>query len=109
VHPIRAFRAAVLNVSASGASLIALVPFYLVFVNALKTQPEASSMGVELPLNPQWANFGTVVDQGKLVTAFLNSVVYSLGGRRSPSWSPRSPHMCSRGIGPAGTRSSTSC
>lgn len=80
MHPIRALRAAVLNVSASGASLIALVPFYLVFVNALKTQPEASSMGVELPLNPQWANFGTVVDQGKLVTAFLNSVVYSLGG-----------------------------
>jgi len=80
VHPIRAFRAAVLNVSAGGASLVALVPFYLVFVNALKTRPEASSMGVELPLNPQWANFGTVVDQGKLVTAFFNSVLYSLGG-----------------------------
>ena len=80
MHPMRAFRAAVLNVSAGGASLVALVPFYLVFVNALKTRPEASSMGVELPLNPQWANFGTVVDQGKLVTAFFNSVLYSLGG-----------------------------
>ncbi len=80
MHPIRTFRAAVLNVSASGASLIALVPFYLVIVNALKTQPEASSMGVELPMNPQWANFGTVIDQGKLVTAFFNSLLYSLGG-----------------------------
>ena len=80
MHPIRAFRATVLNVSAGVARLVALVPFYLVFVNALKTRPEASSMGVELPLNPQWANFGAVVDQGKLVTAFLNSVVYSLGG-----------------------------
>ena len=80
MHPIRAFRAAVLNVSASGASLIALAPIYIVFVNALKTQPEASSMGVELPLNPQWGNFGTVVDQGKLVTAFFNSMLYSLGG-----------------------------
>jgi raffinose/stachyose/melibiose transport system permease protein len=80
MHPMRSLRAAVLNVSASGAGLIALAPIYLVFVNALKTQPEASSMGVELPLNPQWGNFGTVVDQGKLVTAFLNSALYSIGG-----------------------------
>jgi raffinose/stachyose/melibiose transport system permease protein len=80
VHPIRALRTAVLNVSASGASLIALAPIYLVFVNALKTQPEASSMGVELPVNPQWGNFATVIDQGKLVTAFFNSVLYSVGG-----------------------------
>jgi raffinose/stachyose/melibiose transport system permease protein len=80
VHPIRAARATVLNVSASGASLIALAPIYLVFVNALKTQPEASSMGAELPVNPQWGNFGTVIDQGKLVTAFFNSVLYSVGG-----------------------------
>jgi raffinose/stachyose/melibiose transport system permease protein len=80
VHPIRAARATVLNVSASGASLVALAPIYLVFVNALKTQPEASSMGAELPVNPQWGNFGTVIDQGKLVTAFFNSVLYSVGG-----------------------------
>ena len=80
MHPIRAFRATVLNVSASGASLIALAPIYIVFVNALKTQPEASSMGVELPVNPQWGNFGTVIDQGKLVTAFFNSMLYSFGG-----------------------------
>jgi raffinose/stachyose/melibiose transport system permease protein len=80
VHPFRALRAAVLNVSASGASLIALAPIYVVFVNALKTQPEASSMGVELPANPQWGNFGTVIDQGKLATAFFNSVLYSFGG-----------------------------
>jgi raffinose/stachyose/melibiose transport system permease protein len=80
VHPIRAIRGAVYNVSASGASLIALVPIYVVVVNALKTQPEASSMGVELPAVPQWANFGIVVDQGKLATAFLNSMLYSFGG-----------------------------
>lgn len=80
MHPMRSLRAAVLNVSASGAGLIALAPIYLVFVNALKTQPEASSMGVELPMNPQWGNFGTVVDQGKLVTAFFNSALYSIGG-----------------------------
>jgi raffinose/stachyose/melibiose transport system permease protein len=80
VHPIRALRGAIYNVSASGASLIALVPLYVVLVNALKTGPEASSMGVELPAVPQWANFGTVIDQGKLATAFLNSLLYSVGG-----------------------------
>jgi raffinose/stachyose/melibiose transport system permease protein len=80
VHPTRTLRGAVYNVTAGGASLIALVPIYIVFVNALKTQPEASSMGVELPSVPQWANFGTVVDQGKLVTALWNSLLYSVGG-----------------------------
>ncbi len=80
MHPMRSLRATVLNVSASGASLIALAPIYLVFVNALKTQPEASSMGVELPTNPQWGNFGTAIDHGKLVTAFFNSALYSIGG-----------------------------
>ena len=80
MHPMRAFRTGVLNLTAGGFSLIALVPIYLLFVNALKTQPEASSMGVELPALPQWANFGTVIDQGKLVTAFFNSMLYSLGG-----------------------------
>jgi raffinose/stachyose/melibiose transport system permease protein len=80
MHPMRALRTGVLNLTAGGASLIAIVPIYLVFVNALKTQPEASSMGVEFPAVPQWANFGTVVDEGKLFTAFLNSLLYSLGG-----------------------------
>jgi raffinose/stachyose/melibiose transport system permease protein len=80
MHPTRVLRAGVLNFGAGGASLIALVPIYLVFVNALKSQPEASSMGIDLPAIPQWANFGTVIDQGKLVTAFVNSLLYSFGG-----------------------------
>ena len=80
MNPIRSLRTMVLNVSASGASLIAIAPIYVLFVNALKTQPEASSMGVELPRNPQWGNFATVIDHGKLVTAFFNSLLYAFGG-----------------------------
>ncbi len=76
----RILRTGLLNLGAGGASLVALTPIYLIFVNALKTQPEASSMGVDLPAIPQWANFGTVIDQGKLVTAFFNSTLYSVGG-----------------------------
>jgi len=80
VYSLRMFRATVNNLLASGAGLVALAPIYLVFVNALKTQTDSATMGVELPLNPQWGNFGTVIDQGKLLTAFFNSVLYSVGG-----------------------------
>ena len=37
------------NLLASGAAVVVLAPIYLVFVNALKTRAEASSMGIELP------------------------------------------------------------
>jgi raffinose/stachyose/melibiose transport system permease protein len=79
MNPVRTLRATVNNLIAGGAGLIAFAPIYIIFVNALKTQADASSMGAELPLNPQWANFATVVDQGKLLTAFINSVIYSFG------------------------------
>ena len=110
MQPIRALRTAVLNVSASGASLIALAPIYVVFVNALKTQPEASSMGVELPVNPQWGNFGTVIDQGKLRDRLLQQRALLVRRDRARGLAvSRSPHMSWRGIGPGGTRSSTCC
>ena len=80
MYGIRTFRATVNNLLAGGAGLIMLAPIYLVFVNALKTQTDSATMGMELPLNPQWANFGIVIDQGKLVEAFFNSVIYSVGG-----------------------------
>ncbi|MBA2392414.1 MAG: carbohydrate ABC transporter permease [Ktedonobacterales bacterium] len=79
MNPLRSIRATVNNLLASGAGLIALVPIYLVFVNALKTQADASSLSTELPHNLQWGNVGTVIDQGNLVTAFFNSVLYSFG------------------------------
>ena len=73
------FRGAVNNLMASGSALIVLAPIYLVFVNALKTRVEASSMGVDLPSDPQWGNFSTVIEQGKLGGALFNSVLYSFG------------------------------
>ncbi len=75
----RDLRSAVNNLIAGGFGLIALAPIYLVLVNALKTQAEASSMGVDLPAHPQWGNFGTVITEGKLVTAFFNSALYAFG------------------------------
>jgi raffinose/stachyose/melibiose transport system permease protein len=78
MYALGGLRAVINNGIAGGASLIFLAPIYLVFVNALKTRPEASSMGVGLPANPQWQNFATVITQGKLVGAFGNSVLYAM-------------------------------
>lgn len=58
--------------------LITFIPIYLVFVNSLKTKAEASSMGVEFPTALQWSNFATVIEKGKLVGAFGNSVLYAV-------------------------------
>lgn len=66
------------NALAIVASLVMIVPVYLVFVNALKTRVQASSMGVELPTELQWQNFYTVIEKGKLLSAFGNSVLYSV-------------------------------
>lgn len=58
--------------------LLVFVPIYLVFVNSLKTRAESSSMGVGLPAVPQWGNYATVIEEGNLVVAFVNSLLYSL-------------------------------
>ncbi len=79
MNPVRAVRATVNNLLAGGVGLIAFVPIYLVFANALKTQADANAMSAEPPLSLQWANFGTVIDQGNLPSAFFNSLLYSFG------------------------------
>jgi raffinose/stachyose/melibiose transport system permease protein len=79
MNPVRAIRTTVNNLLASGAGLIALAPIYIVFANALKTAADASAMNAQPPLNPQWGNFGAVIDQGNLGTAFSNSIMYSFG------------------------------
>src|ERR1035437_11187697 len=79
MHPVRSFRAAITNLLASLVAVIAIAPIYLLFANALKTQSDANSMSPEPPLNLQWSNFTTVLDQGGLVTAFLNSALYAFG------------------------------
>ncbi|MBX3062673.1 MAG: carbohydrate ABC transporter permease [Anaerolineae bacterium] len=59
------------------ASLIMVIPVYLILTNAFKTAAQASSMGIELPTTISLENFSTVIDRGKLVTSFLNSVLYA--------------------------------
>jgi raffinose/stachyose/melibiose transport system permease protein len=65
------------NAIAMMVSLIACIPVYLVIVNALKTRAQASSMGVALPIELHWENFATVIERGKLLQSFVNSMLYS--------------------------------
>jgi raffinose/stachyose/melibiose transport system permease protein len=74
----RRIRASANHLLAALVGLLVFVPVYLVFVNSLKTRAEASSMGVGLPTVPQWGNYATVIEEGKLASAFLNSLLYSL-------------------------------
>lgn len=65
------------NTLAILASLIMLIPICLIFINALKTKAQASSMGMDLPTTLQWSNFTAVIEKGKLVGALENSMLYA--------------------------------
>lgn len=60
------------------SSLIMVIPVYLIVVNALKSSPEASSMSVGWPTQLHFENFLIAIQQGKLATSFLNSMLYAL-------------------------------
>lgn len=60
-------------------SLIMFVPVYLVAVNSLKSSAQASSLNPGLPTELHWENFAIVIEQGRLWSGFLNSLLYSAG------------------------------
>jgi raffinose/stachyose/melibiose transport system permease protein len=59
------------------ASLIMVIPVYLIVINAFKSSAQASSMGIDLPAAVHLENFTTVIENGKLVTSFFNSMLYA--------------------------------
>ena len=70
-------KAAVGHTTAVLTSMVMAFPVYLIVVNSLKTKVQSSSMGIELPTSLEWSNFATVIDKGKLVSSFLNSMLYA--------------------------------
>jgi raffinose/stachyose/melibiose transport system permease protein len=74
---LKTVRGAIFNVMAAAVSLTMFAPVYLVIVNSLKDKGRASSMGIDLPLVLHWENFVTVVEKGKLLQAFFNSLLYA--------------------------------
>ncbi len=57
--------------------LVVLIPFYVVVINAFKTKGEAARMNINLPAVWVFSNFAEVINKGKLLQGFLNSLLYA--------------------------------
>ena len=67
------------NLLAILISAAMFVPIYLLLVNSLKDEVQSRAMGVEPPASMHVENYLTVIEQGKLGGAFLNSMLYATG------------------------------
>ena len=76
---IKNFRTMPANLLAILVSFVMFVPIYLLFVNSLKDEVQSRAMGVEFPASIHLENYLTVIEQGKLGVAFVNSLLYATG------------------------------
>jgi len=61
-------------------SAICLIPLLLIFLNSMKDKKAAAEMNLHLPHLPiQLQNYLLVIEKGKLVQSFFNSLLYSTG------------------------------
>ncbi|MBE0600516.1 MAG: carbohydrate ABC transporter permease [Firmicutes bacterium] len=68
------------NLLAWSISLMMLIPIMLILLNSLKTSQAASDMSLALPLDGlHFENYALVIQKGKLLITFLNSLLYSTG------------------------------
>lgn len=58
-------------------SLSMLIPLVMILINSLKDRYQSSSMGLDLPQTLHFENYLTVIQKGKLVGSFFNSLLYS--------------------------------
>ncbi|MCR5627702.1 MAG: carbohydrate ABC transporter permease [Lachnospiraceae bacterium] len=65
------------NILAWLASMMVIVPLVLIIINAFKSDGETLSMTMALPKVWNFTNFGTVIEKGKLIRSFLNSLLYA--------------------------------
>ncbi|GBF74381.1 ABC transporter permease [Paenibacillus sp. 598K] len=59
-------------------SLVMLIPLLLILLNSFKTQGEAASMSFEWPNKWEFSNYSIVIESGKLLQSFGNSMLYSV-------------------------------
>ncbi|MVX63014.1 ABC transporter permease subunit [Clostridium chromiireducens] len=67
----------VANVVTIFISLLVLIPMVVLLINSFKTQGESNKMSLSLPKEWVFANYKTVIEQGKLVSSFFNSLLYA--------------------------------
>lgn len=60
-------------------SAICLIPLLLITFNAFKDKKSAASMNLSLPYPVKLENFLTVIQKGKLLRSFINSLIYAGG------------------------------
>lgn len=65
------------NIVSVFISLLVIIPLVVLFLNSFKTSAEANRMTLSLPTKWVFENYATVIEQGKLVSAFLNGFLYS--------------------------------
>lgn len=68
------------NILAWVASLLVIIPVLLVILNAFKADGETINMTLSLPKSWVVSNFSTVIEKGKLVRSFFNSMLYAGAG-----------------------------
>lgn len=68
---------ALANVVSILISLVMLLPLVVVFLNSFKTVGESNTMSLSLPKVWQFQNYSVVIEKGKLISSFLNSLLYS--------------------------------
>lgn len=66
-----------LNLVAWCGSLVVILPVLLIVLNSLKGNGESLQMSLSLPKTWNWSNFAIVVEKGKLLRSFANSLFYS--------------------------------
>lgn len=66
------------NVVSFALSLLVLIPILVLLINSFKTSGEANSMSLALPKVWVVENYEIVMEQGKLVSSFLNGFLYAV-------------------------------
>lgn len=56
---------------------IVIVPVALILVNSVKSIPESHAMSMALPEAFRWENYLVVIEKGRLVRSFFNSIFYA--------------------------------
>lgn len=60
-------------------ALLIVVPLLLIVINSFKTQAQADLMNLSWPGKLQLHNYATVIEKGKLLRAFRNSMIIAAG------------------------------
>lgn len=73
----KTFGRAIANIITVFISLLVLIPMIVLFLNSFKTQGESNKMSLSLPQKWMIENYKTVIEQGKLISSFFNSLLYA--------------------------------